>query len=198
METVKGLPSTRQSAIQEDGAGARRVGRRAHAAGKIQANAQLDSALSRLLVVVENYPQSESQREVSATCRMSWRARKIASPSSAASTTRPFRHYNTNIQLFPNNIVASLSGFQPQRRVFQDRSGRPHGAESGILNDGNRKHTDFWQLHQRRMGNGRRHFRKPQSRQHRRSRRPVREGHRRRTWRMRRTRPRRRCPAGRA
>ena len=40
-------------------------------------------------------------------------------------TTRSFQRYNTNIQLFPNNIAASLFGFQRERRLFQNRTGRP-------------------------------------------------------------------------
>ena len=42
-------------------------------------------------------------------------------------------HYNTQIQLFPNNIVAAHLGIHAQRRLFQDRARRAEGSEGSIL-----------------------------------------------------------------
>ena len=66
VETVKGFAKHEQAVYQRDRRRARGLGRGADAADKIAANGKLDSALSRLLVVVENYPQLKSQRELSA------------------------------------------------------------------------------------------------------------------------------------
>ena len=52
------------------------------------AQANMSSALSRLLVVAENYPQLKSTR-TSASCRPSWPAPRTASPSPASATSMP-------------------------------------------------------------------------------------------------------------
>ena len=56
-------------------------------------------------------------------CRTSWRARKTASRSSAAVTTKRSQEYNTYISLFPNNIVASFSGFTRNDAYFKTEEG---------------------------------------------------------------------------
>jgi LemA protein len=89
---------------------------------KIAANDQLSGALSRLLVVAENYPQLKSnenflrlQDELSGTeNRISVERRKY---------NEALQTYNTNLQLFPNNIVASLSGFARNDAYFKTEAG---------------------------------------------------------------------------
>ena len=54
---------------------------------------------------------------------MSWRAPKIASPSSAATTTRLVQDYNTYIALFPNSLVASMAGFRATNADFKTDAG---------------------------------------------------------------------------
>jgi len=71
-----------------------------------------------LLVVVENYPQLKSnenflrlQDELAGTeNRIAVERRKYNEVVQA---------YNTNIQLFPNNIVAAISGFQREEAYFR-------------------------------------------------------------------------------
>jgi LemA protein len=85
---------------------------------KIQANQQLDSALSRLLVIAENYPQLKSnenflrlQDEIAGTeNRIAVERRKY---------NEALQRYNTSINLFPQNIVASLSGFTRNDAYFK-------------------------------------------------------------------------------
>jgi len=89
---------------------------------KIAANGQLDSALSRLLVVVENYPQLRSnenflrlQDELAGTeNRIAIERRRY---------NEAVQDYNTYISLFPNNIVASLSGFTRNDAYFKTDEG---------------------------------------------------------------------------
>jgi LemA protein len=89
---------------------------------KIQANDQLNSALSRLLVAVENYPQLKSkenflrlQDELASTeNRIAVERRKY---------NETLQHYNTSIQVFPNNIVAGLSGFSRNDAYFRTEPG---------------------------------------------------------------------------
>ena len=85
---------------------------------KIAANGQLDSALSRLLVVVENYPNLKSnenflhlQDELAGTeNRIAVERRKY---------NEIVQKYNTDIELFPKNIAASMFGFQRNDAYFK-------------------------------------------------------------------------------
>jgi LemA protein len=77
---------------------------------KIAANQRIDSALGRLLVLVENYPQLQAndqfrnlQFELAGTENRIARARQRYNEA--------VQRYNTSIELFPNNIAASLFGF---------------------------------------------------------------------------------------
>src|ERR1017187_6664628 len=85
---------------------------------RIAANEQLTGALGRLLVLVENYPNLKAnenfirlQDELSGTeNRISVERRKY---------NDTVQRYNTYIQLFPNSLVASMSGFQRQDAYFK-------------------------------------------------------------------------------
>ena len=89
---------------------------------KINANSQLDSAIGRLLVVVENYPNLKAnenflrlQDELAGTeNRIAVERRKY---------NEKVQEYNTQIQMFPNNIVASMSGFTPNDAYFKTEPG---------------------------------------------------------------------------
>jgi LemA protein len=89
---------------------------------KIAANQRLDSALGRLLVVVENYPQLKSnenflrlQEELAGT------ENRIAVERRRYNET--LQDYNTYISLFPNNLIASLSGFARNDAYFKADEG---------------------------------------------------------------------------
>ena len=75
---------------------------------KIQANARLDEALARLMLLVENYPKLESSQKYGDLLD----ALKGAEYQIAVARRKyneAVEHYNTRIDLFPNNIVASLT-----------------------------------------------------------------------------------------
>jgi LemA protein len=55
------------------------------------AQGEVSSALSRLMVVVEQYPNLKATR-ASAICAFSWKAPKTASPWHATVISRPFRN----------------------------------------------------------------------------------------------------------
>jgi LemA protein len=122
VETVKGI-AVQEQIVFGDIAKARSALLGAHSpAEKIAANGQLDSALGRLLVVVENYPQLKSnenflrlQDELAGTeNRIAVERRRY---------NESVQDYNTFIVLFPNSIVASLSGFTRNDAYFKTDEG---------------------------------------------------------------------------
>jgi LemA protein len=122
VETVKGF-AVQEQTVFGDIAKARSALLSANTpAAKIAANGQLDSALGRLLVVVENYPQLKSnenflrlQDELAGTeNRIAVERRRY---------NEAVQDYNTYISLFPNSLVASLSGFTRNDAYFKTDEG---------------------------------------------------------------------------
>lgn len=116
--TVKGFAAHEEKAIS-DVASARSalIGARTPQ-DKIAANTQLDGALGRLLVVVENYPNLKAdQNFLRLQDELAGTENRIAVERRKYNET--VREYNTQIQLFPNNIVASMSGFAREDAYFK-------------------------------------------------------------------------------
>lgn len=85
---------------------------------RIEANNRLDSALGRLLVVVENYPQLRSNENfLRLQDELAGTENRIAIARRRYNET--VQRYNTNIDLFPNNIAASLFGFHRNDAYFK-------------------------------------------------------------------------------
>ncbi|MCX6625201.1 MAG: LemA family protein [Acidobacteria bacterium] len=122
VETVKGFAKHEEGAIQAvaNARAALMSGRNPQE--KIEANNRLDSALGRLLVVVENYPNLKAnenfmrlQDELSGTeNRIAVERRKY---------NESVQKYNTSIALFPANSAASLFGFQRNDAYFKADAG---------------------------------------------------------------------------
>jgi LemA protein len=91
-------------------------------AEKIAANGQLDSALARLLVVVENYPQLKSNENfLRLQDELAGTENRIAVERKRYNDT--VQDYNTYIQLFPNSLVASMAGFTRNDAYFKTDEG---------------------------------------------------------------------------
>jgi LemA protein len=117
VETVKGF-AKQELAVFTEVAEARKAMMGAQTpASRIAANNQLEGALARLAVVVENYPQLKSdenflrlQDELSGTeNRIAVERRRY---------NESVQKYNTDIELFPKNIAASIFGFQRENAYF--------------------------------------------------------------------------------
>ncbi len=122
VQTVKGF-ATHEEKVFGDIAAARAAMAGAKTPQeKIAANGQIDSALSRLLVVVENYPQLRSNENfLRLQDELAGTENRIAIERRRYNET--VQDYNTYISLFPNNIVASLSGFTRNNAYFKTEEG---------------------------------------------------------------------------
>jgi len=122
VQTVKGF-ATHETEVFKDIADARAAlinGRTPQE--KIQANQQLEGALSRLLVVAENYPQLRSNENfLRLQDELAGTENRIAVERRKYNET--LQRYNTSIELFPNNIVASMSGFARNDAYFKTEPG---------------------------------------------------------------------------
>jgi len=122
VETVKGFAKHEEKAIS-DVASARSalIGAKSPQQ-KIAANSQLDGALGRLLVVVENYPNLKANENfLRLQDELAGTENRIAVERRKYNET--VQSYNTQIQLFPANVVASMSGFQREDAYFKTDPG---------------------------------------------------------------------------
>ncbi|MGC2477887.1 MAG: LemA family protein [Candidatus Sulfotelmatobacter sp.] len=89
---------------------------------KIAANGQLDGALGRLLLIVENYPQLKSNENfLRLQDELAGTENRIAVERKRYNDT--LQDYNTYVQQFPNNIFAGWAGFKPNDAYFQASEG---------------------------------------------------------------------------
>jgi LemA protein len=111
VETVKGYAKQEKEVFVKVTEARSRVGGAQNVNDKIQANNQLSSALSRLLVVVERYPQLKSntnflrlQDELAGTeNRLAVERRRY---------NESVKGFNIKIRRFPTNIIAGMFGFE--------------------------------------------------------------------------------------
>jgi LemA protein len=122
VETVKGYAVQEQVVFGEIARARSELLGASTPANKIAANGRLDSAIGRLLVLVENYPQLKSnenflrlQDELAGTeNRIAIERRKY---------NEVVQDYNTDIATFPNSLVASLGGFTRDDAYFKTEEG---------------------------------------------------------------------------
>jgi LemA protein len=122
VQTVKGYAIQEQTVFGDIAAARSALIGAKTPADKIAANGQLDSALSRLLVITENYPQLRSnenflrlQDELAGTeNRIAVERRKY---------NEVVQDYNNFILTFPNSFFASIAGFTREDAYFKTDEG---------------------------------------------------------------------------
>lgn len=122
VETVKGYAVQEQTVFGDIAAARAALIGAKTPADKIAANGQLDSALGRLLVIVENYPQLKSNENfMRLQDELAGTENRIAVERRRYNQT--VQDYNTYISLFPNNLVASFGGFLRNDAYFKTDEG---------------------------------------------------------------------------
>ena len=113
METVKGYMKHERETL-EAVTKARNVAQQAASSGageRAKAEGELTSALARLLVVVERYPDLKANQNFLAL------QEELTSTENKISFSRQYYNdsvlkYNNQTQMFPSNVVASMTGFK--------------------------------------------------------------------------------------
>ena len=113
METVKGYMKHERETL-EAVTNARNLAQQLTSAGageRAKAEGELSSALARLLAVVENYPDLKANQNFLAL------QEELTSTENKISFSRQYYNdsvlrYNNQTQMFPSNIVASMTGFK--------------------------------------------------------------------------------------
>jgi LemA protein len=122
VETVKGFAAQEQTVFGNIANARAALLSAKTPAERIAANGQLDGALGRLLLIVENYPQLKSnenflrlQDELAGTeNRIAVERRRY---------NEALQDYNTYLGLFPNSLFAGWAGFQRNEAYFRAEEG---------------------------------------------------------------------------
>ena len=113
IETVKGYMKHERETL-ESVTNARNLAQQVASSGaetRAKAESELSSALSRLLAVVENYPDLKANQNFLAL------QEELTSTENKISFSRQYYNdsvlrYNNKTQMFPSNFVASMTGFK--------------------------------------------------------------------------------------
>jgi len=111
VETVKGYASHEKEVFTRVTEARSRVAGAANINEKIEANNELSSALARLLVVVENYPELKANTNfIRLQDELAGTENRIAVERRRYNET--VKAYNIRIRQFPTNIFAGMFGFE--------------------------------------------------------------------------------------
>ena len=122
VETVKGYAQQEQTVFGDIAKARSALLSAGSPQEKIAANGQLDGALGRLLLIVENYPQLKSNENfLRLQDELAGTENRIAVERKRYNDT--LQDYNTYVQQFPNNIFAGWAGFKRNDAYFQASEG---------------------------------------------------------------------------
>jgi LemA protein len=122
VETVKGYAKQEKEIFTGIADARARLAGASSIPEKIEANRQLDSALSRLLVIVERYPDLKSNQNFqSLQDELAGTENRIAVERKRFNDA--VRDYNLRVRRFPSSIAAMLFGFEKKDIYFEAAEG---------------------------------------------------------------------------
>ncbi len=132
VESVKGAQAQEQEVFGDLAAARTQYGNAKTPEDRIAASGEYDSALSRLLVVVESYPELKSNATVQdLMVQLEGTENRIKVERDNYSTAA--NEYNTSIQKFPRNILAGIFGFK-EKALYQADNGASTAPKVDLTN----------------------------------------------------------------
>lgn len=124
VNTAKGIAGLEQSVFTElANARSKYAGASAGSTDKVSAINRFDGALSRLLVIVENYPVLKSSESfLKLQDQLEGTENRISVSRNTYNST--VNQLNKKIQFFPSNVVAKLFGFDKRSRFEATESAK--------------------------------------------------------------------------
>lgn len=118
VNTVKGYAAHEKSVFENIAAARSQWGAAKTPEEKVAAAGAMDSALARLLLVVENYPNLKADQTFLALMD------ELAGTENRISVERMrynegVRDYNVTVRIFPGNIIAGMFGYKPATEYFK-------------------------------------------------------------------------------
>ncbi len=132
VESVKGAQAQEQKVFGDLAEARTRYGGASSAEDRVAAAGQFESALGRLLVVIENYPELKSNatvQDLMVQLEGTENRIKVERDNYSNEATA----YNTSIQKFPRNLLAGLFNFD-QKDVFKADSGASTAPKVDLTN----------------------------------------------------------------
>jgi len=122
VNTVKGY-AAHEKTVFEDVTNARSQWAKANTVDeKVKAASNIDTALSRLLLVVENYPNLKAdQTFLRLMDELAGTENRIAVERMRYNES--VRDYNVSVRTFPGNIIAGMFGYRPATEYFKAAEG---------------------------------------------------------------------------
>lgn len=122
VETVKGYAKQEQTVFGDIAKARSALLSAGTPQDKIAANGQLDGAIGRLLLIVENYPELKSNENfLRLQDELAGTENRIAVERKRYNDT--LQDYNTYVQQFPNSFFAQWAGFKPNEAYFTASEG---------------------------------------------------------------------------
>ena len=123
VNTVKGFAAQEKEIIQSVADARSKLAGATGPAAKAEANSELNGALSRLLVVVENYPQLKSDANFRQLMdELAGTENRIA--VARQDYNNAVQSFNTKIRSFPTNLLAGMMGFGPKEYFKADEGAK--------------------------------------------------------------------------
>jgi LemA protein len=118
VSTVKGYASHEKEIFENIAAARAKLAGANTVDKKIEADNEMESALSRLLVVVENYPNLKANENfIRLQDELAGTENRIAVERRRYNSL--VQDYNINVKRFPSNLVANMTGFKENTAYFK-------------------------------------------------------------------------------
>jgi len=118
VNSVKGYTSHEKTVLENVTAARSQWAKAGSVEEKVKAASTMDSALSRLLLVVENYPNLKADNTfLKLMDELSGTENRIAVERMRYNES--VRDYNVTVRMFPGNIVAGMNNYKPATEYFK-------------------------------------------------------------------------------